>query len=96
VSIVINTLIKYLLPVMAIALVGCAVKPVEPLDRNDMVGFKTDCGRAQQQVDYLQSRIDAYREYFKDRPPTLEDQRYMSKLKNNLWSLRSSCSALQR
>ena len=87
---------RYLLPTIAIVLVGCATRPVEPFNRNDMVGFKTDCSRPQQQVDYLQSRIDAYREYFKDRPPTLEDQRYMSTLKNNLWSLRSSCSALQR
>ena len=88
--------VKYLLLAIAIVLVGCATRPATPFDRNDMVGFKTDCARAQQQVDYLQSRINAYREYFKDIPPTLEDQRYMSKLKNNLWSLRSSCSALQR
>jgi hypothetical protein len=83
--------------ILAIILTGCASQHVQQsFDRNDMIGFTPDCGRPQQQVDYLQSRIDAYREYFKDRPPTLEDQRYMSTLKNNLWSLRSSCSALQR
>jgi hypothetical protein len=95
VNIVIN-MVKYLFPTIAVVLVGCATKPVELFNHNDMVGFQNDCGRAQQQVDYLQARIDAYREHFKDRPPTLEDRRYMSTLKNNLWSLRSSCSALQR
>ena len=79
-----------------IILSGCATKPPATFDRNDMVGWQNNCGRAQQQVDYLQSRIDAYREYFKDHSITLEDRRYMGKLKNNIWSLRSSCSALQQ
>jgi hypothetical protein len=89
-------MIKQLLLISSIVLVGCATRPVAPFDRSDMVGWTNDCVRAQQQVDYLQSRINAYREYYKDRPITLEDQQYMGKLKNNLWSLRSSCSALQR
>jgi len=94
----VNTAISNLAKLFAISimLVGCATKPAAAPDYNDMVGFKTDCGRAQQQVDYLQSRVNAYREYFKDRTLTLEGQRYMGDLKNNLWSLRSSCSALQR
>ena len=93
-----NTVISNLVKLVAIGVIltGCATKPVAPFDRSDMNGWKNDCGRAQQQIDYLQSRIIAYREYFKDRPITLEDQKYMGKLKNNLWSLRSSCSALQR
>lgn len=93
-STVINNLIKFV--AVGIILTGCATQPAATIDYSDMVGFKNDCGRAQQQVDYLQSRINAYRDYIKDRTPTLEDQRYMGKLKNNLWSLRSSCSALQR
>lgn len=93
-SIAINNLVKLL--AVSIILAGCATKPAVPFDRTDMVGWKNDCGKAQQQVDYLQNRINAYREYYKDHPITLEDQKYMGKLKNNLWSLRSSCSALQR
>ena len=93
-SIVIKNLIKFVAIGMVMA--GCATKPTATIDYSDMVGFKTDCSRAQQQIDYLQSRINTYLDSLKDRTPTLEDQRYMGKLKNNLWSLRSSCSALQR
>ena len=88
-------MIKQLLIISSIALVGCATRPATSFDRGDMVGWKNDCGRAQQQTEYLQARVNAYREYFKDHPITIEDQRYMGTLKNNLWSLRSSCSALQ-
>ena len=79
-----------------ITISGCAAQPTAPFDRSDMSGFTPDCGRAQQQVDYLQSRATAYLEYFQSRTPTLEDRRYYSTLKNNIWSLRASCSALQR
>lgn len=83
--------------ILAIILTGCASQHVQQsFDRNDMVGFKTDCGRPQQQVDYLQDRITAYLEYFQSRTLTLEDRRYYSTLKNNIWSLRASCSVLQR
>jgi hypothetical protein len=77
-------------------LVGCATKPDPTFTQTDLDNWQNDCGQAKRQSEYLQQRIDAYREYFKDRPITLEDRRYMGKLKNNLWSLRSSCSALQR
>ena len=80
-----------------LVLAGCATQPAsQPFDRSDMNNFKMDCGRARQQVDYLQSRITAFHDHFKNSPTTLEDRRYYTKLKNSLWSLRSSCSALQR
>jgi hypothetical protein len=94
VNIAINNLIK--LGIVSAILVGCATRPAQPFMLNDLDGWQNDCGRARQQVEYLQQRLDAYREYYKDHPITLESQRYMGKLKNNLWSLRSSCSALQR
>lgn len=87
---------KNILVLSLIVLAGCATRPAASFDRSDMVNWKNDCGRAKQQADYLQSRVNAYREYYKDRPVTIEDQRYLGKLKNNLWSLRSSCSALQQ
>ena len=93
-SIAINNLVK--LVAVSIMLVSCATKPAPTFTRTDLDGWKNDCGRARQQAEYLQNRINAYREYFKDHPITIEDQRYMGKLKNNLWSLRSSCSALQQ
>jgi hypothetical protein len=43
------------------------------------------------QIDSLQKQIDAYQAYHQTVTPTLEDRRYYGKLKNNLWSLRSTC-----
>jgi hypothetical protein len=79
-----------------ITISGCAIQPTASFDRSDMINFKTNCGQAQNQVDYLQRRIDAYHAYFQSHPITLDDRRYYSELKNNIWSLRASCSALQR
>jgi hypothetical protein len=87
---------KKLFFVSVIVLTGCATQAPQAFDRSDMVGFKPDCGRAKSQVAYLQTRIEAYNAYFQSRPITLEDRRYYSKLKNSVWVLRSSCSALQR
>ena len=87
---------KKLFFVCVIVLSGCATQAPQEFDRSDMHNFKPDCSRAKSQVDYLQTRIDAYNAYFQSRPATLEDRRYYSKLKNSVWSLRSSCSVLQR
>jgi hypothetical protein len=87
---------KKLFFVCVIVLSGCATQAPQAFDRSDMVGFNPDCGQAKSQVVYLQTRIDAYNAHFQSRPTTLEDRRYYSKLKNSIWSLRSSCSALQR
>jgi hypothetical protein len=87
---------KKLFFVCVIVLSGCATQAPQTFDRSDMAGFKPDCGQARTQVDYLQTRIDAYHVYFKSNPITLEDRRYYTRLKNNIWSLRASCSALQR
>jgi hypothetical protein len=86
-----------LVVLVALTLSACATSgPAVQFDRSDMMGFKADCGQARSQVDYLQARIDAYHAYFKSNPITLEDRRYYTRLKNNIWSLRASCSALQR
>lgn len=87
---------KKALFLVAFGLVGCATQTPQTFDRSDMAGFKLDCGQAKSQVAYLQTRIDAYNVYFQSRPTTLEDRRYYGKLKNSIWSLRSSCSALQQ
>lgn len=93
-SSVINNLIK--LSVISILLVGCATQPTQTFVLTDLDNWQNDCGQAKRQSEYLQRRLDAYREYYKDHPTTPQSQKYIGKLKNNLWSLRSSCSALQR
>jgi predicted translin family RNA/ssDNA-binding protein len=94
VSIAINNLVKLI--AVSIMLVGCATKSAQPFAFTDLDNWQNDCGQAKRQVEYLQQRLDSYREYFKDHPITTQSQKYVGKLKNNLWSLRSSCSALQQ
>jgi len=89
-------MIKYLLPVVVVTLVGCASQPEQPYYPADMKNFIANCGQARSQVDFLTQKIDEYNQYHRTHPITLEDRRYYEKLKNNLWSLRSSCSAPQR
>jgi uncharacterized lipoprotein YmbA len=85
-------MIKQLTVVGILFLAGCASQPEKPYYPADMTNFIADCGRAKSQMDFLTQKIDEYNEYHRTNPPTLEDRRYYSKLKNNLWSLRSSCA----
>ena len=73
------------------ALVGCASKPAPTYQRADMTNFIANCRVAKIQIDSLNQRIIEYQNYVRSNTPTLEDQRYYGKLKNNLWSLRSTC-----
>jgi hypothetical protein len=77
----------------AIILVGCAGQPRQPYQPANMTNFVANCQQAKSQIDFLTQKIDEYNSYHQNNPPTLEDRRYYSKLKNNLWSLRSTCSA---
>ena len=74
-----------------VILVGCASQQQKKYQPVDMTNFIANCSQARSQADFLQKEIDAYLEYHKTVPVTLEDQRYFGKLKNNLWSLRSTC-----
>ena len=79
-----------------IFLVGCAGQTEKSYYPADMKTFVASCSQAQAQVDFLSQKIDEYQEYHRTYPITLEDRRYYGLLKNNIWSLRSSCSVLQR
>lgn len=83
---------KSLILVSGIFLIGCAGQPAKPYYPADMKNFVANCQQAKSQIDFLQREIDDYLEYHRTVPVTLEDQRYFGKLKNNIWSLRSSCS----
>jgi uncharacterized lipoprotein YmbA len=86
-------MIKFLILATASVLVGCASQPKQEYYPADMKNFVASCGQAKHQIDFLNVKINEYLEYHQNRPPTLEDRRYYSQLKNNLWSLRSTCSA---
>ena len=89
-------MLKILILVGVVALAGCASsQPEKTYYPADMKNFVASCQLARSQVDFLNQKIAEYLEYHKDRPTTLEDRRYYGQLKNNLWSLRSSCSAKQ-
>ena len=89
-------MLKYLIFFGVSVLVGCAGQPEKKYQLPDMASFKPNCRVAKAQVDYLTEQIDEYREHYKTHPTTLESRRALSYMKNALWSLRSSCSVLQR
>lgn len=86
-------MLKQLVIVGTVLLVGCASQPTPTYQKADMTNFIANCRVAKTQIDFLQKQIDAYVAYHQKVPPTLEDQRYYGKLKNNIWSLRSTCPA---
>ena len=88
-------MLKHLIIFSAAALVGCASQPERKYYPPDMTNFIASCAQARAQIDYLTKEINNYNEYYKDRPTTLEDRRTYGRMKNALWSLRSSCSAKQ-
>ena len=89
-------MLKHLIIFSAVALVGCASsQPKKSYYPADMKNFVANCNQARSQVDFLNQKITEYLAYHSNRPTTLEDRRYYGQLKNNLWSLRSSCSAKQ-
>ena len=84
-------MLKHLIIVSSVVLAGCASQPQQKYYPADMKNFVANCNQASSQIDFLTQRINEYNEYHTNNPPTLEDRRYYSKLKNNLWSLRSTC-----
>ena len=86
-------MLKHLVMVGTVILVGCASQPAPTYQQADMTNFVPNCKIAKIQIDFLQKQTDAYLAYWRTQMVTLEDQRYFGKLKNNIWSLRSTCSA---
>ena len=86
---------KYLVLASIVTLVGCASQPEKKYYSPDMTNFVASCKHARTQIDYLTKEINDYNEYFKNNPTTLEDRRAYGRMKNALWSLRSSCSSKQ-
>lgn len=89
-------MIKFLLSIVIAFLVGCTSQPTKTYQPANMSAFVPNCRIANAQIDMLTRYIDEYNEYYRTHPVTREDQRYYGRLKNSIWSLRSSCSALQR
>jgi hypothetical protein len=86
---------RVILFLAVISIIGCASQPKQEYYPADMKNFIASCSQARSQIDFLTQKINEYNEYHKNQPITLEDRRYYGNLKNNLWSLRSSCSAKQ-
>jgi hypothetical protein len=83
--------VSKLLLVLAVAATGaCASRPYQPAD---MKTFVPNCSQARAQTDLLSMRIEQYEQHHRTHPPTKLDREYYGELKNNLWSLRSSCLA---
>jgi hypothetical protein len=92
-------MIKYLVPMVVVALVGCVSQPERPYQPADLTDFIAACqysnGKpaAHGKIEYLQGLVDEYHEYHRTHPVTLEDRRYYGRLKNAIWSMRATCDA---
>jgi len=86
---------RVILFLAVISIVGCASQPEKKYYPPNMTNFVASCNHARSQIDYLTKEIDDYNEYYRNRPITLEDRRAYGRMKNALWSLRSSCSEKQ-
>lgn len=86
---------RVILFLAVIFMIGCASQPEKPYYPADMKNFVASCHQSKNQIPFLIQKIDEYHEYHRTHSITLEDRRYFEKLKNNLWALRSSCSAKQ-
>jgi uncharacterized lipoprotein YmbA len=84
-------MLKIVIVTVVVTLAGCASQAQSKYYPADMTNFIASCQQAKTQMDFLSQKINEYDEYHRTNPPTLEDRRYYSNLKNNLWSLRSSC-----
>lgn len=85
-------MIKCLIVFSLVILTGCVSRQSEQsYYPADMTNFVANCRLAHSQIDFLQKEIDAYLDYHRTVPVALVDQRYYGKLKNNIWSLRSTC-----
>jgi hypothetical protein len=94
-----NAMRNAILTVCALTLIGCASQPIQSgYDISNYDTLRTDCGDARAQATYLKGRIDEFHVYFRANPGQLTQpyRQYYTRLKNNLWSLRSSCAALQQ
>jgi len=79
-----------LLPLLMVA--GCASHPTK-LPYDDIRDFRPNCAVAKAQVEYMNSQIKLYQNSHQDEAQTEEYRKYVSKAKNVIWSLRSSCPA---
>jgi outer membrane murein-binding lipoprotein Lpp len=86
-------MLKPVILLCTVILAGCASQPTQTYHTPNMKNFVANCNSAPSQIDYLSKEINAYNEHFKNRPTTLEDRRAYGRMKNALWSLRSTCSA---
>jgi uncharacterized lipoprotein YmbA len=88
-------MLKHLIIFSTVILIGCASQLEKKYYPPDMTNFIASCAQARTQIDYLTKEINNYNEYYKNQPTTLEDRRVYGRMKNALWSLRSSCSVKQ-
>jgi len=83
---------KKLIFIIAALATGCASHPVK-LPYDDIRDFRPNCAVAKNQIEYMNSQIKTYQDSHRGAEQTEEDRKYVSKAKNVIWSLRSSCPA---
>ena len=79
---------KTLIFIIALSLVGCATQPAPQVNFG-----QANCATARTQIPYLEQQITVFRAGRVGWPESEEDRKYIARIKNIIWSLRSTCPA---
>jgi hypothetical protein len=83
---------KVLISIISIMLAGCATQPPSP--KFDPLGSAVpNCLTARTQIPYLEQQIAVFKTGRGTAPETDDDRKYIARIKNIIWSLRSTCPA---
>jgi hypothetical protein len=83
---------KKLILIISILATGCASHPTK-MPYDDIRDVRANCAVAKAQIEYLNTQVKAYQDAHRSSEQTEEDRKYISKAKNTIWSLRSTCPA---
>ena len=82
---------KILIPIISIMLAGCATPPPPKFDSSGSA--VPNCLTAKTQISYLEQQLAVFKTGRGTVPETDDDRKYIARIKNIIWSLRSTCPA---
>lgn len=82
---------KILIPIISIMIAGCATPP--PPKFEPLGSAVPNCLTAKTQIPYLEQQLAVFKTGRGTVPETDDDRKYIARIKNIIWSLRSTCPA---
>lgn len=90
---------KYLVPVLLLALVGCATQPTpqaKSMTVQELAAFRINCKQQKTQIDFLEAQLATKKFYIVDGVagnefPDRISKQFYSLAKTKIWTIKSSC-----